>query len=119
MLSHVFKEIAYGRSLLRICEDDIGMPDEKLVREWCLDPEVSPKYARARELGVHARTERINDLAAMATPETVQVVKLQIDTQKWEATKILPKLYGDRQQIEHTGKIESITVNVTRKEPPK
>jgi hypothetical protein len=51
--------------------------------------------------------------------EDANLARLQIDARKWVAARLLPKKWGDKQEIEHSGKIESITVNVTRKEPPK
>jgi hypothetical protein len=121
VLPYVFEQLSQGKSLRRICADPErpDIPEENTVRDWCEAPELSAQYARARERGVLSRAEQISDLAASATPENVQVVKLQVETLKWEACKLLPKIYGERQQIEHSGKIESITVNVVRKEPPK
>jgi hypothetical protein len=38
-----------------------------------------------------------------ATAENWQQVRLQVDTRKWAASKILPKQYGDKVQQEVTG----------------
>ncbi len=32
--------------------------------------------------------------------------KLQVDTRKWILAKMLPKVYGDKQQVELTGKVD-------------
>ena len=32
----------------------------------------------------------------MATPQNAHVARLQVDTRKWVAAKLLPKKYGDR-----------------------
>ena len=42
--------------------------------------------------------------------ESVQHRKLRIDTKKWLLSKMLPKSYGDKQEIEHTGQPISVTV---------
>lgn len=114
----VFEEMAKGRSLRSICSEP-GMPKESTVRDWCDSEEYIAQYARAREKQAHSWAESIIDLADTATPEDYQVVRLQVDARKWTASKILPKVYGDRQEIEHSGKLENIVVNVSTKLPPK
>jgi terminase small subunit-like protein len=37
-------------------------------------------------------------------PGAVAQARLQVDTRKWLASKILPKIYGDRLVTEHVGK---------------
>jgi hypothetical protein len=38
--------------------------------------------------------------------------RLQVDTRKWMLSKMLPKVYGDKQQIEHSGAIDIASVLV-------
>ena len=49
MAEEICNRLAVGESLKSVCQDD-GMPDERTVRRWALDPDhpFSPRYARAR-----------------------------------------------------------------------
>lgn len=78
---------------------------------------MAEQYARARARQAEHYASEIIEIAD--TAEDAQLARLQVDARKWVASKLLPKVYGDKQEIEHSGKIESITVNVIRKEPPK
>lgn len=72
----------------------------------------SDKYARAYEMGADKDFEEMEELAATATPDTVQMVKLQIDTRKWCLARRSPKKYGERQQLDHRSPDGSMTPTV-------
>lgn len=97
------------------------MPAESTVRGWALDDTggFSAKYARARDLQADCLAEEIVAISDEA-PEVVtrgeddakEVAldsgfvarqRLRVDARKWFASKVAPKKYGDRQQVEHTG----------------
>ncbi len=59
--------------------------------------------ARAREVFADAQVERMNEIA-QDEPD-VQRARLLCDNIKWYAARVLPKKYGDRQQLEHSGEI--------------
>ena len=101
--TEILDRIAEGESLHRICKDK-GMPARSTVLKWCIDiPEFSDHYARAYQIGADVEFDEIQELAATATPENAQVVKLQVDTRKWVLSKKLPKKYGDKVQQEVSG----------------
>ena len=113
--------LAEGHSLLSICEA-LGVAYSTAC-DWERDiPAHSVNAARARELGCHALAAQA--LAIADTPHlgVVRTTKadggieeraedmtahrrLQIDTRKWLISKWLPTVYGDKQQIEHSGGI--------------
>jgi hypothetical protein len=85
-----------GLSLRKICESP-DMPDRSTFFRWMREHEdLRNHYVYAREIGAEVRFDEMEELAATATPETVQVVKLQIDTRKWSLAKQMPKKFGDR-----------------------
>ena len=94
-----------SESVRKICEDP-SMPAETTIFRWLGDSdkaEFREQYARAMDARADARFEQMEDLALGATPETVQCVKLHIDTLKWTLARQLPKKYGDKvqQEIDH------------------
>lgn len=114
--------LACGRTLRDICRDD-GMPPESTVRQWALDDRegFSARYAQAREIGYHSMADETLEIADdasndwmetngddsegwKANGEHIQRSRLRVDTRKWMLSKVLPKVYGDRTSVEHTGK---------------
>jgi len=57
-------------------------------------------YARARDLQARALADETLTISDAAEPETVQVAKLRTDTRKWLASKHLPKVYGDKLEVD-------------------
>lgn len=101
----ICERIVNGQSLRAICQDD-AMPGASTVLRWLQgDQHVGfrEQYTRARQAQAEAAISEITEIADAATNEDVQVAKLRVDTRKWAASKVLPKVYGERQQIEHTG----------------
>lgn len=105
----VLERLESGESLNSICRDP-KMPGRKTVYRWIdKHEEFRHNYVRARELGAEAEFDDLDELAATATPETVQVVKLQVDVLKWKLARKFPKKYGERQQIDHSSEDGSMT----------
>ena len=104
-------QLTKGLSLRKICESP-HMPDKSTVLRWAIkNDEFRDQYAQARRVRSDSKFDDLEELAATATPETVQVVKLQIDTLKWVLSKELPKKYGDKLETENNDKIEVIIHN--------
>ena len=111
-----------------ICGDD-HMPHEATVRGWVLDGgeldesdsrhAFSTKYARAEQMRAMKWAEEIVDIAddaindwmerrnedgevsaVVADHEHISRSKLRVDTRKWIAAKMLPKVYGDKMKID-------------------
>lgn len=115
--------LAEGESLRAICEGG-NMPNLKTVLGWALDVDhpFYPQYARAREIQAEGRIDEIDDLAKSALsqlklteagecvdPGAVQAIKLLIDTRKWSASKVLPKIYGDKLEVKTDTKFVPLT----------
>lgn len=96
--------LASGESLRAIGRDP-DMPDKVTMLRWLQKhDDFRTKYTQAREMQAEGEFDEMEELAATATPETVNVVRLQIDTRKWVLTRKSPKKYGDRISQEITGK---------------
>jgi hypothetical protein len=64
-----------------------------------------PPDTRAREQQAHVLTEQVLEIAdeAARLGLDVQAARLRIDARKWLASKVLPRISGDRAHLEHTG----------------
>jgi len=100
----ICERLALGESLLAICRDD-AMPGERTVYMWLADSERYPqfvqRYAQARER--QADTLAAQALEIADTCEDPAKARLQVDTRKWMAGKLRPKVYGDRISQEVSG----------------
>lgn len=87
-----------GKALKTICEAD-GMPDRVNVWRWMREnEEFSERYQIAQRERAQAL---VDDMSAISdrTDLDPNDKRIRVDTRKWLASKILPKLYGDKVQL--------------------
>jgi hypothetical protein len=109
VFASICEEIAQGRSLRSICTAK-DMPSVGTVMRWLAEDEggeLREQYARARD----AQSDVIADEILMIadTEDDPQKARVRIDARKWLAGKMKPKVYGDKQTVEHQGGV-SISV---------
>lgn len=103
----ILHRIAEGESLRAICRDD-GMPSLSTVHEWLeADAQFRSKYARAREDQADGIFDGMADIEARVSigdlrPDAARVV---LESQRWRAEKLKPKVYGSKTSVEHSGNI--------------
>lgn len=113
--------LAEGHSLLATCEA-LGIP-VSTAWEWERDiPEHGENATRAREAGCHVMACEMKEIADTPQMGVIRITKddgkveereedmtqhrrLRIETRKWLLSKWASKIYGDKQQIEHSGGI--------------
>lgn len=113
MAEAICDEIATGRSVLQITQDQ-AYPSERTIYRWLEhSDEFRQKYARAREFQAEHYASEIVALAdtpvearkivikadgseEITIGDAVERTKVQIDARKWYASKLAPKKYGDR-----------------------
>jgi len=94
----ICRELALGRALINICDDD-GMPGYSTVLAWrASDPAFQEMYARAREEQADWHAEQIILIAD--TEDDPNKARVRIDARKWAAAKLKPKTYGDRLNLD-------------------
>lgn len=126
--SEICLRLASGESLRSICRD-AGMPDKGTVLKWLFlekFPEFNDQYARARRVQAELYAEEVIGIADDGTNdymeklddegnpngkqvngEHIQRSRLRVDTRKWVACKLLPKVYGDKVEATHKGDAEN------------
>lgn len=96
--------IANGSTMQKISKIE-GMPEGETMRRWQKEnPSFHAMYSLAREMRADARSDRIDDYAAMLMAGNLMpdVARVLIDTEKWQASKENFRRYGDKQAIEQT-----------------
>jgi hypothetical protein len=118
LLVKILQDIANGKTVKAACEDNDG-PDVSTLRRWTYDDTegFAARFTRARELGIHAMIDECIEISdetsrdtvagkdgeEVANHEWISRSRLRVDTRKWLASKIVPKIYGDKVQTELTG----------------
>ena len=98
----ICRRIAAGRSVLSVSKDD-DMPSDFTIWKWMNEREsFSLKYARAIEARAMAHADEISDLSRRVVLGEVppDVARVALDGLKWTASRLLPKIYGDRQSVD-------------------
>jgi hypothetical protein len=124
-----------GESLREICRSE-GMPDKATVMRWLhAQPSFRDQYARAKETGIESIAEDILDIADDArndwmkrngadeeaawvfNGEAARRSQIRIDSRKWLLSKLAPKKYGDKLDLNHGGEVKYTRVERTVVDP--
>jgi hypothetical protein len=93
--------IANGITLKAIC-DIQGMPKLTTVHKWIDSfPDFADAYARARKTQADTFADMV--MTEAFNSHDAQIGRLRIDALKWTASKLAPKKYGDKVEVEQTG----------------
>ena len=117
LAAHICKRIMDGESLASITRDD-DMPVRSTVHKWLTErDEFSDKYKEARDAQADTYTDEMEDIARDPTLD-VQRARLIVDTRKWVASKLKPKKYGDKLDLDAnvTGKLTIETIDYSNAE---
>lgn len=105
-----------GHSLRKCCEA-AGVVLNTFMNWINTDPALIEQYTQARASMLDAQAEALEDIGERAANATDAVevagLRLQSDNRKWLLSKLAPKKYGEKQQVEHSG--EQTIVSIERK----
>lgn len=107
----LLSRISSGESVRSIARDP-EMPAQSTIFDWALHhPEFSVQYDKAVDVRMEIRAEEIEELAE--TMEDLQRAKLVIDTKKWNMSKLKPKRFGDKLDLDPNDKgIQPLMVKI-------
>lgn len=103
------------KGLGRLCSENPELPDEATIHRWRLKHEIfREQYAHAKQNQAELLAQEIIEIADESSGdikydrdgneslngEFVARSRLRVDARKWVASKLLPKVYGDKQVIE-------------------
>lgn len=97
---YICAQLAEGRSLRRVLKED-GMPAMSTIFRWLIDDDkqkFQEQYTRAKAESADALADEIIDLAHSVRNGSVdpQSARVAGDLMKWSASKLKPKVYGDK-----------------------
>lgn len=98
LADRLLAEMTDGLSLKTICEQD-GMPSRVTVYAWLrLHEDFAARYDVAQRDRAQALVDDMSTISDR-TDLDPNDKRIRVDTRKWLASKILPKLYGDKVQL--------------------
>jgi hypothetical protein len=104
--SEICDAISNGAALYKVCKVP-GYPSLETAYNWLREsPDFAEKYALARELQQDRAADEIVEVAR-SEPDP-QRARVLVDAIKWRASKLAPKKYGDRVDMNLTATIENI-----------
>lgn len=131
----VCERLMGGQSLRTICADE-GMPGMTTVFRWLQSNDAFRKqYTLARQVQAEVMVDEIISISDDGSNDTYETEngpavntdviarsRLRVDSRKWFASKLAPKIYGDRVSHEHAGPeggpIQTITRTIVDPQAP-
>ena len=127
--SEICERISNGESLRAICASAPKFPAVSTICGWVLDDRegFADQYARARKLQAELLADELFGIAddgsndtytdkdgnVRANQDVINRSRLRVDTRKWYLSKVLPKIYGDKLDLNHSGELGIKTVLVS------
>lgn len=112
----ICEKIATSTSgLRRLCAENPELPDQTTINEWRFkNHQFSLQYTKAKQVQSELLAEECLDISdddsrdvkytkdgdEVFNTEFAARSRIRIDTRKWLASKLAPKIYGDKQVIE-------------------
>lgn len=137
LAAQICDRLAAGESLNAICSAD-AFPAESTVRGWAIDDTggFSAKYTRAREIQAHMLGDEIIQIAdtpmlgsktktnedgevEITEGDMIEHRRLRVESRKWYISKVLPKVYGDKSNLDLTNSDGSLAGLVNASYAPK
>jgi len=119
----IIADITGGMGTIRAVEAQ-GLHRMTFYRALDADAALRDRYARAKDAGLEAMADETLEIADTVTgdtidddgviriaPDVVARARLRVDTRKWLLSKLAPKKYGDKVDVQHGGTVDlSLTV---------
>lgn len=117
LAAKICERLAAGETLRSVCRDE-EMPAHPTVILWTQkNDDFSDQYVKARETGYAVMADHMLDIAddgdndsyvddegnVRTNTDVIARSRLRVDTRKWLLSKALPKVYGDKLDIQHGG----------------
>lgn len=101
VIEQIMSQLETGKSLVQVCKQD-NMPDRETVSRWMRDePGFAARYAHARAMQadtLFAEMASIEDKVTVGSMDS-HAARVVLDSMRWRASKLAPKVYGDRLDV--------------------
>lgn len=105
LFTEICNLVAQGQTLITICER-ADMPDRVTVYRWLQEsPDLYATYTHAKQIQADYYVDSMIAVIdnAASTRDEIERAKVKIETLKWAASKLKPRMYGDKLDITSDG----------------
>ena len=109
------ERLSCGESMRGICEDT-HMPSRPTLWKW-MDADASflDRYIRARDRQAHSYADLALQMAEGRNKhEDPGALRVQLDAIKWAASKLAPRVYGEKLDLLYSGTITVVPVDYSK-----
>ena len=105
LTDQICQELMNGQPLTRICNRK-ELPSIATVNRWISkDPSFAKQITNARRVGTQFYLDKMIEELETMSAKDVGIVREKLHHYRWLASKLLPSLYGDKQEVVQDTKI--------------
>jgi len=106
LTDQICQELMNGQPLTRICSKK-ELPSLATINRWIAKhPSFAKQITNARRVGTQYYLDKMIEELETIDNKNIMVVREKLHHYRWLAQKLLPALYGDKQEIVQDTKIE-------------
>ena len=110
--NNICQRLMEGKPLTQICKDK-DQPSLSTVYKWIAKhKDFASKLLTARRIGCQTYLDKMIEELETADNKNIMVVREKLHHYRWLASKLLPSLYGDKQEV-----IQDTKVTIEWKKP--
>tara|TARA_R100000388_G_scaffold43948_1_gene33537 strand:+ start:14 stop:460 length:447 start_codon:yes stop_codon:yes gene_type:complete len=110
--NNICQRLMEGTPLTRICKDK-DQPSLSTVYKWIAKhKDFASKILTARRIGCQTYLDKMIEELETADNKSIMVVREKLHHYRWLSSKLLPNLYGDKQEV-----IQDTKVTIEWKKP--
>ena len=105
LTDQICQELMNGQPLTRICSRK-ELPSIATVNRWISkDPSFAKQITNARRVGTQFYLDKMIEELETMSAKDVGIVREKLHHYRWLSSKLLPNLYGDKQEVVQDTKI--------------
>lgn len=102
----IVEKLQNGKPLTQICRED-GYPSlNQVYTEIRKNKDFANEIAQARKVGAQTYLDAMIEELESANNKNIYIIREKLHHYRWMASKLLPGIYGDKQEIKQDTKIE-------------
>ena len=104
--NNICQKLMEGKPLTQICQEK-DLPSLTTIYKWInSNPSFAKQITNARRVGTQYYLDKMIEELETMSAKDVGIVREKLHHYRWLAQKLLPALYGDKQEIVQDTKIE-------------
>ena len=112
LTDQICQELMNGQPLTRICSKK-ELPSLATINRWIAKhPSFAKQITNARRVGTQYYLDKMIEELETMSAKDVGIVREKLHHYRWLASKLLPSLYGDKQEV-----VQDTKVTITWQQP--